>query len=323
MEPADAAPCWNKQAMKRILLDVDTGVDDALAILFALRSPELKVEAITTVAGNLPVDLCTRNTRLVLDIADAPPAVLVAPGADKPLARELHTATAVHGADGLGNVAALYGEPHHPLDPRPAHRLILDKIAEFGPDLTLVPTGPMTNLALAAREDPETFGKAGEIVQMGGAIGVPGNTGPWAEFNIFVDPEAAAEVLATGVPMRLVPLDVTHRIILMRDELKRLAGLRDSRIFQFIREITVLYFDYQQKKTGLKGAYLHDPTAIAAAMEPNLFIWEPVTIEVRTDDEQRGRTVASPASGAKAKHWVATEVDYQQVLRMFTERVCS
>ena len=309
--------------MKRILLDVDTGVDDALAILLALRSPELKVEAVTTVAGNLPVDLCTRNTRLVLDIADAPRETLVAQGADKPLARELHTASAVHGADGLGNVAALYGEPKHALDPRPAYQLILDKIAEFGEELTLVPTGPMTNLALAAREDPETFSKAGEIVQMGGAIGVPGNTGPWAEFNIFVDPEAAAEVLATGVPMRLVPLDVTKQIILMRDELKRLTGLRDSRMFQFVREITLLYFEYQQKRSGLKGGYLHDPTAVMAAIEPNLFIWEPVTIEVRTDDEQRGRTVASPAPGAKTKQWAATEVDYQQVLKMFTERVCS
>lgn len=308
--------------MNRILLDVDTGVDDALAILFALRSPELKVEGLTTVAGNLAVDLCTRNTRLVLDIAEASPELPVAQGAEKPLARALHTAAAVHGADGLGNAAALYGEPRHALDPRPAHRLILDKIAEFGAELTLVPTGPMTNLALAAREDPETFSQAGEIVQMGGAIGVPGNTGPWAEFNIFADPEAAKEVLATSVPIRLVPLDVTHRVILMRDELKRIAALRDSRVFQFVREITVLYFDYQQKKSGLKGGYLHDPTAVAAAIEPNLFIWEPVTLDVRTDEEQRGRTTASPASGAETKQWVATEVDYQQVMKMFTDRVC-
>ena len=308
--------------MKRVLLDVDTGVDDALALLFALRSPELKVEGVTTVAGNLPVELCTRNTRLVLDLAEAPRDLPVAQGAAKPLTRELHTAASVHGEDGLGNVAKLYPAPAHPLDPRPAADLILEEIAEFGDELTLVPTGPMTNLAQAARQDPETFGKAGEIIQMGGAVGVPGNASPWAEFNIFVDPEAAAEVLATGVPLRLVPLDVTHRVILMREELKRLMAGRDSRVFQFVREITVLYFDYQQKKTGLKGGYLHDPTAVAAAIEPDLFIWEPVTLEVRTGEEERGRTVASPAAGSSAPHWAATEVDYQQVLKLFTNRVC-
>jgi inosine-uridine nucleoside N-ribohydrolase len=308
--------------MKRILLDVDTGVDDALALLFALRSPELEVVAITTVAGNVPVENCTRNTRQILDLLEASPEILVAQGAEKPLERELHTASFVHGEDGLGNVSQLYPVPQHPLDPRPAADVILAQIEKYGEDLTLVPTGPMTNIALAARQDPELFATVGGIVQMGGAVGVPGNTGPWSEFNIFVDPEAAAEVVATGVPLRLVPLDVTHRVILLREEMRRLADKGDSRTFQFAREITVLYFDYQQKKTGLNGGYLHDPTAVAAVIEPGMFIWEPAELTVRTDEEERGRTVAQPAPAEGTRHWVATEVDYQRVLKLFTGRVC-
>lgn len=308
--------------MNRILLDVDTGVDDALALCFALRSPELSVEAITTVAGNIPVESCTRNTRLVLDLLEAPKALPVAEGADKPLERDLYTAALVHGNDGLGNVASLYPAPEHPLCEHSASDLILEMIDRYGDDLTLVPTGPMTNIALAAQQNPELFRTVGGIVQMGGAVGVPGNTGPWSEFNIYVDPEASAKVLGTGVPLRLVPLDVTHQVVLLREELRRLAQERDSRVFQFIREITVLYFDYQKNKTGLDGGYLHDPTAVAAAIEPGLFIWEPVTIEIRTDEENRGRTVIQPAPAEGTRHWVATEVDYQRVIKMFTDRVC-
>ena len=310
------------ETMKPVLLDVDTGVDDALALILALRSPELQVEAVTTVAGNVPLDRCTHNTRLVLDLLEAPRTLPVVQGAAKPLTRELHTAGEVHGNDGLGNAGQLYPPPQHPLGPHEAVDLILEKIAQYGEDLTIIATGPMTNLALAARKNPEQFGALGGIVQMGGAVGVPGNTGPWSEFNIYVDPEAAAEVLTTGVPLRLVPLDATRQVVLMREELRRLAGERDSRVFQFVREITVLYFDYQQKRTDLNGGYLHDPTAVVAAIDPGLFIWEPVRIEVRTSEEERGRTVVHPAPAEGARHWVATEVDYQAVLRMFADRVC-
>lgn len=305
---------------RRIVLDVDTGVDDALAILLALRSPELSVEAITTVAGNVEVDLATRNTRLVLDRLPAPDTLPVAQGAAAPLARELYTAPAVHGGDGLGNVSSIYSPPKHPLDPRPATEVILEAIRQHGEELTLLATGPMTNLALAARQDPDTFRRAGEIVQMGGAVGVPGNTGPWAEFNIYVDPEAVAEVLATGVPIRFVPLDVTHQVVLLRSELQRRMQERDSGVFQFAREITVFYFNFQQEKTGLNGGYLHDPTAVVAVFEPGLFIWEGVEMEIRTDEADRGRMVVRPAPLSHIQ--VATESDHRKILKTFTDRVC-
>ncbi|MFQ5778856.1 MAG: nucleoside hydrolase, partial [Terriglobia bacterium] len=204
--------------MKPIALDVDTGVDDALALMLALRSPELRLEAVTTVAGNCPVHFATRNTRLVLDVAQAPAELPVAQGAACPLARKLTTAGEVHGSDGLGNVTGVYPAPKHPLAAQDAPALLLETIKRLGAELTLVATGPMTNLEQAVRRDREAFRRVGEIVQMGGALRVPGNTSETAEFNLYVDPEAAAAVLATGVPLRLVPLDVTQQAVLLRQE---------------------------------------------------------------------------------------------------------
>ena len=306
--------------MKRIVLDVDTGVDDALALLLALRSPELTLEAVTTVAGNVAVETATRNTRLVLELAQAPKELRVAEGAAQPLQRPLLTAAQVHGSDGLGNVTGVYPPPQHPLAGNEASDLLLEVIGEYGKELTIVATGPMTNLARAAQRDPERFRQVGEIVQMGGALKVRGNTSPVAEFNLYVDPEAAAVVLAAGVPLRLVPLDVTEQVILLRSELRRRALERDSTVFQFVREFTVLYFDFQQRMSGLNGGYLHDPTAGAAVIDPALLTWQPAQVEVRTDEAERGRTVATPTPDSSVQ--VATAVDAARVLELFCDRVC-
>lgn len=306
--------------MKRVLLDVDTGVDDALALLLALRSPELHLEAITTVAGNVPVEVATRNTRLVLDVAQAPSDLPLAPGAARPLARELVSSTYVHGADGLGNVTSVYPEPKYPLSGKDAPTLLLEKIAEHGESLTLIALGPMTNLALAARRDPTTFRRVGEIVEMGGAVRVRGNISPVAEFNLYVDPEAAAEVVATGVRLRLVPLDATTQAVLGRAELRRLAQERDSAVFQFVREISVVICDFYQRVVGLDGFHPHDPMAVAAAIDPSLFTWEALRLEVRTQEAERGRTVGTPSAGSSVL--VATGVDSRRFLELFTQRVC-
>jgi purine nucleosidase len=307
-------------AVKPVVLDVDTGVDDALALLLALRSPELKLEAVTTVAGNTSAESATRNTRLVLDVAQAPAAVRVGRGAAVPLTRAPVHSEAVHGADGLGNVTGVYPPPRHPLSEQDALTLLLETIDRFADQLTIVATAPMTNLALAARRDGVTFRRLDEIVQMGGALNVPGNITKVAEFNVYVDPEAAAEVAATGVRLRLVPLDVTLQAPLLRAELRRLAQERDSAVFQFVREVTLIYIDAHQRSHGLNGMHLHDPMAMAAAIDPTLFTWEPVRLTVRTDEAERGRTVATQDSGGNVQ--VATTVDAERFLELFTDRVC-
>jgi len=306
--------------MKRVAIDVDTGVDDALALLLALRSPELSVEAVTTVNGNVSVETATRNTRLVLDVAQAPPGLLLAQGAPRPLVRESVHSTFVHGADGLGNAASVYPPPKHPVIEKDAATLLLELIGRYGDALTLVSLGPMTNLALAARRDPGEFRRVGEVVQMGGAVRRPGNITPTAEFNIYVDPEAAAEVVATGVRLRLVPLDATTGALLPRAELRRLALERDSAAFQFIREITVVIFDFYQQRLGLEGFHPHDPMALAAAIDPTLLTWERMRLEVRTDEAERGRTVGTPDEDSPVL--VATGVDAGRFLPFLTDRIC-
>jgi purine nucleosidase len=306
--------------VKRIVLDVDTGVDDALAILLALRSPELKLDAITTVAGNTTVENSTRNTRLVLDIAQAGPEVEIARGAEHPLTRALVTADSVHGPDGLGNVTGVYPPPRHPLGEETATTLLLERIARYGSELTLVATAPMTNLALAARHDAATFRRVGEIVQMGGAVNVPGNITEVAEYNLYVDPEAAAEVLASGARLRLVPLDVTLQVELLRADLRRLALERDSAVFQFVRESTVLCMDAHQEFRGLNGMNLHDPMAVAAAIDPGLFRWQSARLDVRTDEAERGRIIAR--LDPDSPHQIPVAVDAERFLQLFTTRVC-
>jgi inosine-uridine nucleoside N-ribohydrolase len=306
--------------MKRVAIDVDTGVDDALALLLALRSPELSLEAVTTVAGNVPVETATRNTRLVLDVAQAPRALPLAQGAPRPLRRDIVHSTFVHGEDGLGNASGVYPPPQHLLAETDAATLLLELIERHGEELTLISLGPMTNLALAARLDAALFRRVGEVVQMGGAVRHPGNITPMAEFNIYVDPEAAAEVVATGVPLRLVPLDATTGALLTRAELRRLAQERDSAAFQFVREITVVILDFYQQRLGLDGFHPHDPMATAAAIDPGLLTWERIRLEVRTDDAERGRTVGSPDQNSPVL--VATGVDAGRFLPFLTDRVC-
>jgi purine nucleosidase len=198
--------------------------------------------------------------------------------------------------------------------------LLLKLIERHGEALTIIALGPMTNLALAARRDPALFRRVGEIVQMGGAVRHPGNITPAAEFNIYVDPEAAADVVATGVPLRLVPLDATTCALLTRTELRRLAQERDSAVFQFIREITVVILDFYQQRLRLDGFHPHDPMAVAAAIDPTLLTWERMRLEVRTDDAERGRTVGVPDAGSPVQ--VATGVDARRFLPFLTERLC-
>jgi purine nucleosidase/pyrimidine-specific ribonucleoside hydrolase len=322
-----------------ILIDTDPGIDDALAILLALGSPEVSVEAITTVAGNVEVDLATANTFRILDVARpwhvARPGrrPLVARGAEAPLAGPLLTAAHVHGEDGLGNLVGLrepdgqprYPEPSHTLQMLDGANLILETADRFAGRLVVVALGPLTNVALALRRDPRRLAQVARVVVMGGAVGVPGNVTAAAEFNMHVDPEAAAEVFASGLPIELVPLDVTRRVVLTRADLSKALARQGGKTARFIEDFTAHGFDFETQR-GDGGMALHDPLAVGVAVDPSLVTLEPLHVAVECAGRlTRGMTVADrrphrdrPAPTCRA----ALDVDAPRFLRLFLERVC-
>src|ERR1043165_7995545 len=205
---------------RRLLIDTDPGIDDALAILLppAPPPPETRLEAVTVVAANVPVVLALADARRILAVAAPSPMPPVVRGAEAPLKRALVTAGHVHGQDGLGNLDRFvepdgrlrYPEPPPVLETRSAAQVILETVDRWGPELTLVALGPLTNRAAAAALDARRLARVGRVVVMGGAVTAPGNVTPAAEFNFYVDPEAAAQVLELGLPLELVPLDGTR-----------------------------------------------------------------------------------------------------------------
>ena len=300
-----------------IIIDTDAGVDDALALILALRSHEVSVEAITTVAGNVEVDKCTRNVTHVLDLLQVAARPRLAEGSRRPLKRKLVTAPEVHGRDGLGNIGPK--RPGKLRVRRDAVEVILHCCRQFGRRLTIVALGPLTNLAKAAQKDLRTLKMAGRIVSMGGAIRVPGNTGPVAEFNYFVDPEAAQLVLNAGLKVTVVPLDLTQQVVVMRREIEYRAKRRASKLADFILRATRHYMRYHMTTQGFDGGYLHDPIAVACVIQPSLIRTTRNRINVETNGElTRGMTVAEVQKSGTVD--VATSIDREGFLRLFHER---
>lgn len=304
----------------RLLMDVDTGVDDALAICLACRRPEARLELVTSVAGNTTVERATANTLLVLEqlgLAESPPAV--ARGSAKPLERELLTAPEVHGEDGLGGASHLYPAPgRQPLE-EPAWKAIAEAARAHPEELTLVATGPLTNLALALRNAPEDFALLRSLVVMGGTVEERGNVSEHAEFNIYVDPEAADTVFSSGLPLTLIPLDVTHQVVLEREELnrwKRAAKEDAGGLLSFIEAFTDLTMTFHGKRCGIDGLYLHDPLAVAVALEPSLVEVRGARLKVESSEARRGKVIARwDDNSAQA---VAVAVDAERLLALLT-----
>jgi len=267
-----------------IVIDCDPGHDDAIAILLALASPEVEVRALTTVAGNQTLDKTTRNALAVLEIAGRTEVPVVA-GADAPLTRRLRTAPAVHGDSGLDGPVL----PEVTAGPIDAHAA--DFLAEvIEPGVVLVPTGPLTNVALLLERHPDVSERLEAIVWMGGAIG-EGNVTPAAEFNAFVDPEAAAVVFASGIPVTMVGLDVTHRALFTRAHADR---LRDTgRVGRFVAELSDFFQLFHERSYGFAGSPIHDAMAVAHVIDPTLVTTRHVNVEVETRSRFcDGRTVA-------------------------------
>ncbi|MQA86590.1 MAG: ribonucleoside hydrolase [Streptosporangiales bacterium] len=249
----------------KIILDCDPGHDDALAILLAHGCPAIELLAITTVAGNQTLDKTTRNAQAVCAAA-AITGVPVAAGCDRPLLRELRTAAHVHGESGLGGVTL----PEPAVPPADAHAvdLIVELVLGHPSEVTLVPIGPLTNIALALRREPRIAGQVREVVLMGGAH-TRGNITPAAEFNIWVDPEAAEAVFTAGWPVTMVGLDLTHQALATPDVVKRIAAL-DTPAARLAEQIVRAYQDGYVSAFHLPAPPLHDPCAVARVAAPDV-----------------------------------------------------
>ena len=264
-----------------IILDCDPGHDDAIALLLALGSPELELLGVTTVHGNQTLDKTTENALRVLELAGRSD-IAVARGADRPLVRDLHVAAHVHGESGLDG-PELPQATIEPVD-QPAVDFIAERIV---PGTVLVPTGPLTNIALYL----EAHGTANieRIVLMGGAI-AEGNMTPAAEFNIWADPEAAQQVFHAGVPVTMIGLGVTHRALLTPSLAERFRAA--GRMGVFVAELVEFFKQYHQRTYGWDGAPVHDAVALAQVFRPDLVRTEHRNVEIELDSELcRGRTV--------------------------------
>jgi purine nucleosidase len=266
---------------RQIIIDCDPGQDDAVALFLAMSSPdELDILGITTVAGNVPLALTERNARMMCDIAMRS-SVPVFAGCEKPLVREPITAEYIHGNTGIDGVDVF--EPETPLRTQHAVDFIIDTLlaADEG-SVTVVPTGPMTNIAAAMQKAPEILARIGEIVLMGGAMREGGNRTPSAEFNILVDPHAADIVFSCGRPIVAMGLDVTHKVLSTRERVAKIAALGNPVATATAGMLS--FFDrYDTEKYDSKGAPLHDPCTIAYLLQPELFRLKHCNVAVETE----------------------------------------
>ena len=262
-----------------IIIDTDPGQDDAIAILAALAAPQLQVLGITAVAGNVPLELTARNARILVELAGRPDIPVFA-GCDRPLRRELVTAEHVHGATGIDG--ADLPDPVTSLQPRHAVDWMVDTLLAAGErEITICPVGPMTNVARVLETAPEAAKHIREIVCMGGGFFEGGNTTPTAEFNVFVDPDAAQIVLHCGAPVTMVPLDVTHKALMTDAWINQVRAL-GNRTGAAAAGMLDFYERFDVDKYGTTGGPLHDPNVIAYLLRPDLYRGRHCNVEVET-----------------------------------------
>jgi len=308
-------------APRKIIIDTDPGQDDAVAILLALASPELELLGLTVVAGNVPLALTARNARVVCELAgrrDIP----VHAGAAAPLARRLVTAEHVHGKSGLDGIAL--PEPEMPLASEDAAGFIVETLRRHPEGtVTLCPLGPLTNIAAAFRAAPDIVPRVAEIVLMGGGCFEGGNITPAAEFNIYVDPEAADIVFRSGVPLTVMPLDVTHKALTSRAWVEEMRAL-GTPVGRAVASWTDFFERFDTAKYGSEGAPLHDPCVIAYLLRPELFAGRHINVMIETRGEfTLGMTVADwwRVSGREPNAMFMGSVDREGFYGLLSERL--
>ena len=276
---------------RKIIIDTDPGQDDAVAILLALASPEeIEVLGVTAVAGNVPLALTQKNARIVCELAGHTHIPVFA-GCDAPLARKLVTAEHVHGKTGLDGPQL--PDPTMPLQDKHGVDFIIDTLRQApAGTVTLCPLGPLTNIATAFLRAPDIAEKVAEIVLMGGAYFEVGNITPAAEFNIYVDPQAADIVFKSGIKITVMPLDLTHKALTTAERVATFRAM-GTHVGKMVAEWTDFFERFDKEKYGSEGAPLHDPCVIAYLIQPELFQGRFVNVEIETQSELTlGMTVA-------------------------------
>jgi inosine-uridine nucleoside N-ribohydrolase len=279
--------CYHRtMAPTPIILDVDPGHDDAVALMLACGAPEVEVRAVTTVAGNVPLPKTTRNALRVLSLIGRED-VSVGAGAEAPLARPLHTAENIHGESGLDGPEI--AESSLAPDERGAVQLMADVVEQSAEPVTLVPTGPLTNIATFLEEHPRLKERIGRIVLMGGSMGL-GNTTPAAEFNIYVDPEAARVVFESGLPLSMVGLDITHQAGAGPEEREHLRTT--GRVGEVAAGLLEFFGGTYKRVFGFDAPPVHDAVAVAAVVEPEILETRSMRVDIECESElTRGETV--------------------------------
>ena len=305
---------------KKILIDTDPGIDDSLAILLALASPELSLEGISVVHGNCSLEQATRNGLSVLELARAT-HIPLAKGCELPLVQPSLLAPETHGNTGLGY--AKLPEPRTKPTSQHGTDFLIERILSSPGEITLVAVGPLTNVALAIRKEPRIVGALKELVIMGGAIRYEGNTTALAEFNTFVDPHAAHIVYHAGIPTTLVPLDVTYQCVLLASDVERLLKI-ESPIPSFIKATTDFYMEYHDSYQGIKGCVINDPLALALTFAPELCDYQELPVDVDiSGGVSTGKTFADFYNYDKkpSNMKVALGVRPRDFIELFLERV--
>ena len=307
---------------QKIIIDTDPGQDDAVAILLALASPELDLLGLTIVAGNVPLDRTLQNALTICELAGRPDLPVHA-GCDRPLRGALVTAEHVHGASGLDGIEL----PIPRMQPAPGHAvdfLVETLRREPAGSITLVAIGPLTNLATAFERAPDIAARVARIVLMGGAWSELGNVTPAAEFNIHVDPEAAARIFASGAEIVVLPLDATHKALTSRD---CTATMRETGpVGRAVASWTSFYERFDQAKYGREGAPLHDPCAVAWLIQPELFSGRRVNVEIETEGRfTRGMTVVDwwAVTDRPSNALFIRDLDRDGLFRLLSTRLAS
>lgn len=306
--------------MKKIMIDCDVGVDDALALILAFHSPELDVKAVTGVNGNVPLEQVFKNIQKVLSLIRPDKKPLIARGAEQPLKGKTIYAHSVHGQDGLGGakIDRKGGEEWWQFYAGPADELITMMARKYPDEITLIATGPLTNLALAVKKNPEGMGKLKDIVIMGGAVRTGGNITPYAEFNVFSDPLAAKIVLESGLPITLVPLDVTHRVSLTPRWMEERVNPINNSFSRFAVEATG-YDSTTHQFRNKELIHLHDPLAVGVVIDPDLVKKEKLSLYVKTQKGEYFGKIKEGFGGSNID--VCLTVDAERFLELFLSRL--
>lgn len=305
--------------MKQVIIDVDTGIDDALALILAVNSEKLNIRGVTTVCGNIPVELATENTLKVLNLLKRHD-IEVYEGSNEPKARGIYFKGSIHGENGLAGQlkeAVTKGKnSKHAVD------FIIDEINSHPNEISMIMLAPLTNLAKAFEKAPEIKGKVKELYIMGGVVNGPGNESAVAEFNFYIDPESAYEVLHSGVPIKLIGLDVTRKAELFESDLDRIEN--NSALTQFVMSITKHYIDRVSSGKPIRRCLLHDPLAVAVAIDEDIVGMKDYFVDVEYSSRLcDGQSVCdfNNKYGKKPNAKVALELNKDKFMSMFLQSI--